>query len=265
MSGKTIFDKLWDQHVIAGNEGEPQLLYIDLHVIHEVTSPQAFQGLREAGRRVRRKDLTYGTLDHNVPTQDIFNIQDLISKKQIDTFTKNVKEFDVPAETHGGKGQGIVHMVAPESGRTQPGKTIVCGDSHTATNGAFGAIAFGIGTSEVEHVLATQTIWQVKPKRMKIEFQGHPQKGIYSKDFILALIAKYGVDAGVGYAVEYSGDAISDLSMEERMTICNMSIEFGAKIGLMNPDEKTYDYVKGREHAPKNFDEAVSKWEKTCQ
>lgn len=262
MSGKTIFDKLWDQHVIAGNEGEPQLLYIDLHVIHEVTSPQAFQGLREAGRRVRRKDLTYGTLDHNVPTQDIFNIQDLISKKQIDTFTKNVKEFDVPAETHGGKGQGIVHMVAPESGRTQPGKTIVCGDSHTVTNGAFGAIAFGIGTSEVEHVLATQTIWQVKPKRMKIEFQGHPQKGIYSKDFILALIAKYGVDAGVGYAIEYSGDAISDLSMEERMTICNMSIEFGAKIGLMNPDEKTYDYVKGREHAPKNFDEAVSKWEK---
>lgn len=261
MTKQTIFDKIWERHVVEGNPGEPQLLYIDLHVIHEVTSPQAFQGLRDAGRPVRRPDLTYGTLDHNVPTKDIFNIQDFISKKQIDTFTENVKEFGVPAELHGSEGQGIVHMVAPESGRTQPGKTIVCGDSHTATNGAFGAIAFGIGTSEVEHVLATQTLWQVKPKRMKVDFQGKPQKGVYSKDFILALIAKYGVDAGVGYAVEYAGEAISELSMEERMTICNMSIEFGAKIGLMNPDQKTYDYVKGRPFAPKDFEAAVADWE----
>lgn len=261
MTKQTIFDKLWERHVVEGNIGEPQLLYIDLHVIHEVTSPQAFQGLREAGRKVRRPDLTYGTLDHNVPTKDIFDIHDLISKKQIDTFTANVKEFGIPAEFHGSKAQGIVHMVAPESGRTQPGKTIVCGDSHTATNGAFGAIAFGIGTSEVEHVLATQTLWQVKPKRMKVEFTGKPQKGVYSKDFILALIAKYGVDAGVGYAVEYTGEAISELTMEERMTICNMSIEFGAKCGLMNPDEKTYAYVKGREYAPKDFESAIADWQ----
>ena len=260
MSGKTIFDKLWDRHVIAGKIGEPQLLFIDLHVIHEVTSPQAFQGLRDNHRSVHRPDLTYGTLDHNVPTKEIFDIRDLISKKQIDTFTANVKEFGIPAELHGSKGQGIVHMVAPESGRTQPGKTVVCGDSHTATNGAFGAMAFGIGTSEVEHVLVTRTLCQVKPKRMKIEFTGKPQKGVYSKDYILALIAKYGVDAGVGYAVEYTGEAISDLSMEARMTICNMSIEFGAKLGLMNPDEKTYAYVKGRPEAPENFDEAVKDW-----
>ncbi|MDR0200233.1 MAG: 3-isopropylmalate dehydratase large subunit [Streptococcaceae bacterium] len=260
MTGKTLFDKVWDRHVVAGKEGEPQLLFIDLHVIHEVTSPQAFQGLRDAGRKVRRPDLTFGTVDHNNPTKDIFDIHDLISKKQIDTFTANVKEFGIDAMLHGSEGQGIVHMVAPETGRTQPGKTIVCGDSHTATNGAFGAIAFGIGTSEVEHVLATQTLWQVKPKRMKIEFTGKPQKGIYSKDYILALIAKYGVDAGVGYAVEYGGEAISDLTMEERMTICNMSIEFGAKCGLMAPDKKTFEYVKGREKAPKDFEAAVADW-----
>lgn len=260
MAGKTIFDKLWDRHVVAGNAGEPQLLYIDLHVIHEVTSPQAFQGLRDTRRKVRRPDLTYGTIDHNVPTKDIYDIHDLISKNQIDTFTRNVKEFGITAQLHGASGQGICHMVAAESGRTQPGKTIVCGDSHTATNGAFGAIAFGIGTSEVEHVLATQTLWQVKPKRMKVEFTGHRQNGVYSKDMILALIAKYGVDAGVGYAVEYTGEAVSDLSMEERMTICNMSIEFGAKIGLMNPDEKTFDYVKGRPQAPKDLPAAIADW-----
>ena len=260
MAGKTIFDKVWERHVVAGNPGEPQLLYIDLHLIHEVTSPQAFQGLRDEGRKVRRPDLTFGTADHNVPTQDIFNIQDLISKNQIDTFTRNVKEFGVPAALHGTEHQGIVHMIGPETGRTQPGMTIVCGDSHTATHGAFGAIAFGIGTSEVEHVLATQTLWQVKPKRMKIEFTGKPQKGIYSKDYILALIAKYGVDAGVGYAVEYTGEAISALSMEERMTICNMSIEFGAKCGLMNPDQTTYDYIRGREKAPADYEAAVADW-----
>lgn len=261
MAGKTIFDKIWERHVIVGKEGEPQLLYIDLHVIHEVTSPQAFDGLRQAGRDVRRSDLTFGTVDHNSPTVDIFNIRDAVSKKQIETFAKNVTEFGIEAALNGSDGQGICHMVAPETGRTQPGKTVVCGDSHTATNGAFGAIAFGIGTSEVEHVLATQTLWQNKPKRMKVEFNGMPQKGVYSKDFILALIAKYGVDAGVGYAVEYTGEAIDALSMEERMTICNMSIEFGAKIGIMNPDEKTYAYIKGRDHAPQDFAQAVQDWE----
>jgi len=259
--GKTIFDKVWERHVITGEVGESQLLYIDLHVIHEVTSPQAFDGLRQAGRGVRRPDLTYGTVDHNSPTVDIFNIRDEVSRKQIETFAENVTEFGIEAALNGSEGQGICHMVASETGRTQPGKTVVCGDSHTATNGAFGAIAFGIGTSEVEHVLATQTLWQNKPKRMKVEFNGIPQKGVYSKDFILALIAKYGVDAGVGYAVEYTGEAIDALDMEERMTICNMSIEFGAKIGIMNPDEVTYAYVKGREHAPKDFQEAIRDWE----
>lgn len=258
--GQTIFDKLWARHVITGEEFEPQLLYVDFHMIHEVTSPQAFQGLREAGRRVRRPDLTFGTTDHNVPTVDIFNISDLISKNQIDTLARNVKEFGIDAATHGSKRQGIVHMVGPETGNSQPGKVIVCGDSHTATNGAFGAIAFGIGTSEVEHVFATQTLWQVKPKQMKVEFIGKPAKGVYSKDFILALIAKHGVDAGVGYAVEFTGEAIDALEMEERMTICNMAIEFGSKIGLMNPDQKTYDYVSGREFAPKDMAAAIADW-----
>ena len=262
MSGKSIFDKLWERHVVTGNEGEPQLMYVDQHYIHEVTSPQAFQGLRDAGRKVRRPDLTFGTTDHNVPTVDIFNIRDLISKNQIDTLAKNVEEFGIDAATHGTARQGIVHMVGPETGRSQPGKFVVCGDSHTATHGAFGAIAFGIGTSEVEHVFATQCLWQVKPKKMKVEFVGKPQPGVYSKDFILALIARYGVDAGVGYAVEYCGEAIDALSMDERMTICNMSIEFGAKMGLMNPDQKTYDYVEGRPCAPKveKFEEAVADW-----
>ena len=261
MAEKTIFDKVWERHVIKGEAGEAQLLYIDLHVIHEVTSPQAFEGLRQAGRGVRRPDLTYGTVDHNSPTVDILNIRDEVSRRQIETFAKNVKEFGIEAALNGSDEQGICHMVASETGRTQPGKTVVCGDSHTATNGAFGAIAFGIGTSEVEHVLATQTLWQHKPKRMKVTLTGIPQKGVYAKDFILALIAKYGVDAGVGYAVEYAGEAVDALSMEERMTICNMSIEFGAKIGLMNPDEKTYAYVKGRDRAPQDFDAAVKDWE----
>ena len=258
---KSIFDKLWERHVIVGNDNEPQLLYIDLHLIHEVTSPQAFEALRTANRGVRCPNLTYGTLDHNVPTKDIFNIKDATSKLQIDTFVENVKYFGIDFEDHGSEGQGIVHMIGPESGRTQPSKTIVCGDSHTATHGAFGALAFGIGTSEVEHVLATQTLWQKKPKIMRINFKGKRPNGIYAKDYILALIAKYGVDAGVGYAVEFSGEAISDLEMEERMTICNMSIEFGAKMGLMNPDQKTYEYIRGRKHAPKNFINAIKDWE----
>lgn len=260
MSGKSIFDKLWERHVITGREGEPQLMYVDQHYIHEVTSPQAFDGLREAGRKVRRPDLTFGTFDHNVPTVNIYDIRDVISKAQMDALARNVKEFGIPHADHGSELQGIVHMVGPETGRTQPGKFIVCGDSHTATHGAFGAIAFGIGTTEVEHVFATQTLWQVKPKKLLVRFVGRPQKGVYAKDYILALIARYGVSLGVGHVVEYQGEAISNLTMEERMTICNMSIEFGAKMGIMNPDQTTYDYLKDKPYRPKRFDEAVADW-----
>lgn len=262
MSGQSIFDKVWDRHVITGKEGEPQLMYVDQHYIHEVTSPQAFDGLREAGRKVRRPDLTFGTFDHNVPTVNIYDIRDVISKAQMDALARNLKEFDIPHAAHGSASQGIVHMVGPETGRTQPGKFIVCGDSHTATHGAFGVIGFGIGTTEVEHVFATQTIWQVKPKKLLVKFVGQPHKGVYAKDYVLALIAQYGVSVGVGYVVEYTGEAVQALSMEERMTICNMSIEFGSKIGIMNPDQTTFDYIKGREQAPKGekFDQAVADW-----
>lgn len=259
--GKTLFDKVWERHVVSGEEGEAQLLYIDLQMIHEVTSPQAFEGLREAGRKVRRPDKTFGTMDHNVPTKDIFNITDLISKKQIDTLRRNCEEFGITLCDNGSARQGIVHMVGPEVGLTQPGKTIVCGDSHTATHGAFGAIAFGIGTSEVEHVLATQTIWQKKPKRLGIQVTGKLQPGVYAKDIILALIVTYGVDFGVGYAAEFYGDTIQNLTMEERMTICNMSIEGGAKMGMMAPDEKTFEYVRGREYAPKDMEAAIADWQ----
>ena len=258
--GKTLFDKIWERHVISGEEGEAQLLYVDLHIIHEVTSPQAFEGLREAGRTVRRPDKTFGTMDHNVPTQDIFNIQDLISKKQMDTLRSNCEQFGVTLCDNGSQRQGIVHMVGPEVGLTQPGKTIVCGDSHTGTHGAFGAIAFGIGTSEVEHVLATQTIWQKKPKKMGIHVTGQLQRGVYAKDIIMALIAQHGVDFGTGYAAEYYGDTIENLTMEERMTICNMTIEGGAKIGMMAPDETTFAYVRGREYAPEEIEVAIDDW-----
>ena len=251
MAGKSIFDKIWERHVVTGEEGQPQLMYVDQHYIHEVTSPQAFQGLRDTGRQVRRPDLTFGTFDHNVPTVNIYDIRDVISKAQIDKLAENVKDFGIDHAGHGSEKQGIVHMVGPETGRTQPGKFIVCGDSHTATHGAFGAIAFGIGTSEVEHVFATQTIWQVKPKKLLVEFTGKPQKGIYAKDYILALIARYGVACGVGHVVEYRGEAIDSLTMEERMTICNMSIEFGSKMGIMNPDECM----------PKDFEAAVADWQ----
>lgn len=260
MAGQSILDKVWERHVITGQEGQPQLMYVDQHYIHEVTSPQAFQGLREAGRKVRRPDLTFGTFDHNVPTVNIFDIRDAISKAQMDKLAENVLEFGIDCAAHGSEHQGIVHMVGPESGRTQPGKFIVCGDSHTATHGAFGALGFGIGTSEVEHVFATQTIWQVKPKKLLVEFTGRPQSGVYAKDYILALIAQYGVGVGVGYAVEFRGEAVDALSMEERMTICNMSIEFGSKIGMMNPDQKTFDYVRATEHAPKDIETAIADW-----
>lgn len=259
--GKTLFDKVWERHVIKGAEGEAQLLYIDLMLIHEVTSPQAFEGLREAGRTVRCPEKIFGTMDHNVPTVDIHNITDLIAKKQIDTLRENCAEFGVELCDNGSEGQGIVHMVGPEMGLTQPGKTIVCGDSHTATHGAFGALAFGIGTSEVEHVFATQTIWQKKPQRMGIEINGELQSGVYAKDVILALIAKYGTDFGVGYGVEFFGETISAMSMDERMTICNMAIEGGAKMGMIAPDQKTFDYVANRRFAPKDWQEAVSDWQ----
>ena len=258
--GKTLFDKLWERHVVL-EEGEAQLLYIDLHLIHEVTSPQAFEGLRQAGRRVRCPEKTFATMDHNVPTKDIFTITDLVAKKQIDTLRNNCQAFGIQLCDNGSARQGIVHMVGPETGLTQPGKTIVCGDSHTATHGAFGAIAFGIGTSEVEHVFATQTIWQTKPKRMGIEIKGTLQPGVYAKDIILALIATHGTDFGVGHAIEFYGETIRNLSMEERMTICNMSIEGGAKIGLIAPDETTFAYVAGREYAPKELADAIADWQ----
>lgn len=257
---QTLFDKVWNRHIIASKEGEPQLLYIDLHLIHEVTSPQAFEGLRLQNRKVRRPDRTFGTLDHNVPTVDIFNIRDEIANKQISALQKNCEAFGVKLFDMGSDEQGIVHMVGPETGLTQPGKTIVCGDSHTATHGAFGAIAFGIGTSEVEHVFATQTLWQTKPKNLKIQVDGTLPTGVYAKDIILYLINQHGVDFGTGYALEFAGEAISNMTMDERMTICNMAIEAGAKYGMMKPDETTFEYVRGRKYQPENFEAAIEDW-----
>ncbi|EGQ2702806.1 3-isopropylmalate dehydratase large subunit [Staphylococcus pseudintermedius] len=259
--GRTLFDKIWDQHTITGQQGEPQLLYIDLHLIHEVTSPQAFEGLRMQKRTLRRPDLTFGTLDHNVPTIDIFNIKDDIANKQIQALQQNCKDFNVTLFDMGSDEQGIVHMVGPEMGLTQPGKTIVCGDSHTATHGAFGAIAFGIGTSEVEHVFATQTLWQTKPKNLKINVTGQLPKGVYAKDIILHLINQHGVDFGTGYALEFAGETIRNLSMEGRMTICNMAIEAGAKYGLIQPDNTTFAYLEGRRYA-QNIEDKLDDWRK---
>lgn len=257
--GQTLFDKVWNKHVLTGKDGDPQLLYIDLHLIHEVTSPQAFEGLRINNRPLRRPDLTFATLDHNVPTVDIFNIKDEIANKQITTLQQNAKDFGVHLFDMGTDEQGIVHMVGPETGLTQPGKTIVCGDSHTATHGAFGAIAFGIGTSEVEHVFATQTLWQTKPKNLNIHVTGKLPQGVYAKDIILYLINQYGVDFGTGYALEFSGETIENMSMDARMTICNMAIEAGAKYGMMAPDETTFEYVKGRPYATQ-FDAKIDEW-----
>lgn len=261
---KTLFDKVWEKHVITGKEGEAQLLYIDLHLIHEVTSPQAFSGLKLAGRKVRRPDLTFGTMDHNTPTimKDRMNIRDKISKAQLDALTRNCQEFGVKLFDMFDERNGIVHMVGPEQGLTLPMKTIVCGDSHTATHGAFGAIAFGIGTSEVEHVLATQTIWQKKPKTMGIEITGKLQKGVYAKDIILHIIKTYGIGLGNGYAFEFFGDTIRSLSMEERMTICNMAIEGGGKSGIIAPDETTFEYVKGRPYTPtgEKLEALIEEW-----
>ena len=259
--GKTLAEKIWAEHVVRQVEGEPDLLYIDLHLIHEVTSPQAFDGLRLANRKVRRADLTIATEDHNVPTLNIDKpIADPVSKLQVDTLRANCKEFGIRIHSLGDKDQGVVHVVGPQLGITQPGMTIVCGDSHTSTHGAFGALAFGIGTSEVEHVLATQTLPLQRPKTMAINIDGVLKQGVTSKDIILAVIAKIGTGGGQGYVIEYRGSAIRALSMESRMTVCNMSIEAGARAGLIAPDQTTFDYIKGKPHAPEDFDAAVAYW-----
>jgi 3-isopropylmalate/(R)-2-methylmalate dehydratase large subunit len=253
--GKTLAEKVWQDHVVRSATGEPDLIYIDLHLIHEVTSPQAFDGLRLSGRKVRRPELTLATEDHNVPTLDIDKpIADPVSRLQVETLRKNCAEFGVRIHSLGDIEQGIVHVVGPQLGITQPGMTIVCGDSHTSTHGAFGALAFGIGTSEVEHVLATQTLPLSKPKMMAVNVEGELKPGVTSKDIILAVIAQISTGGGQGYIIEYRGSAIRKLSMEARMTICNMSIEAGARAGLIAPDEITFEYIKGRAHAPKGAD-----------
>jgi 3-isopropylmalate/(R)-2-methylmalate dehydratase large subunit len=257
----TLAEKVWESHVVRRGEGEPDLLYIDLHLLHEVTSPQAFDGLRLSGRRVRRTDLTLATEDHNVPTTP-GPITDLTSRTQVETLRRNCAEFGVTLYPMGDKEQGIVHVVGPQLGLTQPGMTIVCGDSHTSTHGAFGALAFGIGTSEVEHVLATQTL-PLKPfKTMAITVEGELADGVTAKDIVLAVIAKIGTGGGQGYVLEYRGSAIRALSMEARMTVCNMSIEAGARAGMIAPDETTHDYLRGRDHAPvgAEWDAALESW-----
>jgi 3-isopropylmalate/(R)-2-methylmalate dehydratase large subunit len=255
---KTLFDKIWDAHEVS--EG---LIYIDLHLVHEVTSPQAFESLRLAGRPVRRPDRTLATADHNIPTDGSTSlpmIADPLSRKQIQTLEDNCREFGVPVYSIGSARQGIVHVIGPEMGVTQPGMTIVCGDSHTSTHGAFGALAFGIGTSEVEHVLATQTMQQRKPKSLRIRYEGELGPGVTAKDLILGTIGRMGVDGGVGYVIEYAGPPIEALSMEGRMTVCNMTIEGGGRAGMIAPDETTFEWVQGREAAPEDFDAAVAGW-----
>ncbi|WP_415951525.1 3-isopropylmalate dehydratase large subunit [Streptomyces sp. KLOTTS4A1] len=262
--GRTLAEKVWDDHVVRRAEGEPDLLFIDLHLLHEVTSPQAFDGLRKSGRAVRRTDLTIATEDHNTPTLDIDKpIADPVSRVQLETLRKNCADFGVRLHSLGDVEQGVVHVVGPQLGLTQPGTTVVCGDSHTSTHGAFGALAFGIGTSQVEHVLATQTLPLARPKTMAITVEGEElPEGVTAKDLILAIIAKIGTGGGQGYILEYRGPAIEKLSMEARMTICNMSIEAGARAGMIAPDETTFEYIKGRDHAPggQDWDAAVAYW-----
>lgn len=260
--GKSIIEKIWDRHIVSEEQDKPDLLYVDLHYIHEVTSPQAFEGIRMKGRSVRRPDRTFATMDHNVPTVNRYFIQDEIAKKQLDALAANCQEFGIHLADLTSSEQGIVHVIGPELGLTQPGMTIVCGDSHTSTHGAFGSIAFGIGTSEVEHVLATQTIWQTKPKTLKLEVNGQLGYGVTSKDVILYVISRFGVDFGTGHIIEYCGEVFRNMSMEERMTVCNMSIEGGARAGLVSPDDTTYSYMKGRKYAPESseFDRCVEEW-----
>jgi 3-isopropylmalate/(R)-2-methylmalate dehydratase large subunit len=259
---RTLAEKVWDAHVVRSAQGEPDLLYIDLHLVHEVTSPQAFDGLRMAGRPVRRPDLTIATEDHNTPTDNLLTIADPVSRIQIETLRKNCADFGIRLHSLGDAQQGVVHVLGPQIGLTQPGMTIVCGDSHTSTHGAFGSIAFGIGTSEVEHVLATQTLPQSRPKTMAVNVVGELAPGVTAKDLILALIAQVGTGAGRGHIVEYRGEAIRKLSMEGRMTVSNMSIEWGARAGMVAPDETTFAYLGGREYAPRGgaWDEAVGYW-----
>jgi 3-isopropylmalate/(R)-2-methylmalate dehydratase large subunit len=258
MPSKTLFDKIWEAHEVA-----PGLIYIDLHLVHEVTSPQAFESLRIAGREVRRPDRTLATADHNVPTDGSTvarQIKDHLSRVQVETLEQNAAEFGIPVYSIGSDHQGIVHVIGPELGVSQPGMTVVCGDSHTATHGAFGALAFGIGTSEVEHVLATQTLGQRKPKSMVVHYDGQLGFGVTAKDLILGTIGQMGVDGGVGHVIEFSGDVIRGLSMEGRMTICNMTIEGGGRAGMIAPDETTFEWIRGREAAPQDFDAAVERW-----
>jgi len=270
---RTLAEKIWDAHVVRGGQGEPDLLYVDLHLVHEVTSPQAFDGLRAAGRKVRRPDLTIATEDHNVPTTGITGpgvpltgpgspVQDPVSRTQVEALRKNAAEFGIRLHPMGDAGQGIVHVIGPQLGLTQPGMTIVCGDSHTSTHGAFGALAVGIGTSEVEHVLATQTLPQIRPKTMAVNVEGALPAGVSAKDLILAIIAQIGTGGGQGYIIEYRGEAIRSLSMEGRLTVCNMSIEAGARAGLIAPDETTFEYLRGRPNAPSgaDWDAAVAYW-----
>ena len=263
MAARTLSEKIWGSHVVHAAEGEPDLLFIDLHLVHEVTSPQAFDGLRLAGRRVRHPELTVATADHNVPTTDIDKpVADPVSAQQLSVLDANTAEFGIACYPMGDPNQGIVHIIGPEQGWTQPGMTIVCGDSHTSTHGAFGALAFGIGTSEVEHVLATQTLPQVRPKTMAVTVEGALAPGVTAKDVALAVIGTIGTGGGIGHVIEYRGSAIRDLSMEGRMTLCNMSIEGGARAGLVAPDETTFAYLKGRDHAPTGdeWDAALALW-----
>ncbi len=263
MAPKTMFEKIWDDHLVHEEAGQSSIIYIDLHLVHEVTSAQAFEGLRLAGRPVRRPDLTIATVDHNTPTWDLsLPITDEISKQQLDALIKNAPEFGVTLYDRHSPYQGIVHIIGPDLGYTQPGKTVVCGDSHTSTHGALGCFAVGIGTSEVEHVLATQTLRQFKPKTMEIRVNGALPFGVSAKDVILGIIGQIGINGGVGYVIEYTGEAIRSLSMDGRMTVCNMSIEAGARAGMIAPDGTTFEYVKGRPFAPQGqeFDAAVARW-----
>tara|TARA_Y100001954_G_scaffold91670_1_gene100367 strand:+ start:10537 stop:11925 length:1389 start_codon:yes stop_codon:yes gene_type:complete len=260
-----MFEKIWNKHIVAEPKDQPEILYIDLHLVHEVTSPQAFEGLRLNNRKVRRPDLTIATVDHNITTDDTRTqiIKDEIARKQVETIRENCKSNNITLFDVWDKEQGIVHVIGPEQGYTQPGMTIVCGDSHTSTHGAFGALAFGIGTSEVEHVLATQTLRQRKPKTMKVEFKGSLSKGVTAKDMVLKLIGQIGTAGGTGYVMEYTGEAVKSLNMEGRMTICNMSIEGGARAGMIAPDQTTYDWMKGRNKVPKGSDweKAIKEWD----
>ena len=264
MKPETLFDKIWNNHIVHEEDGKPTLLYIDLHLVHEVTSPQAFEGLRQAGRKVRKTNKTFATMDHNVPTLDRNNIKDPISAQQIETLENNCKEFQIELFDLASPYQGIVHVIGPEQGLTKPGSTIVCGDSHTSTHGAFGALAFGIGTSEVEHVLSTQCLWQNKPKTFEVRVDGVRPKGVTAKDIILNIIGEIGTAGATGHVIEYTGDAIKSLSMEQRMTICNMSIEGGARAGMISPDEITLNYLrdKPRIKSLDNLDSLMSEWRK---